>query len=711
MNIFTKLTEKQKRRIEIIIAVIMLFVMFEMRAYKLDADPPIGLSFSTDVYTDSNHYTLFAKQKVLTDDFNPYDETRFVFFLKSSVTLLAFFVFSLFGVTLEMSNLVGLFYSFGSLLLFYMILRKISNPITGIIYLLLIAVNYNQIFYGRLAFLEHAMSFYAFLSLTLLLYCTRTFWILFAGAFLAVGIFFGKIIGVIFVVPFAGFFLYQHFVEEKETKLPLIYFSSGFIAMTLFWLFFSYLPMQKQVASYVGEHAFSLYGNLAAFESFDNFVWKYFSFGKESKLFARMRVPLLFASIFLSMFAISFFNRGTLKEKLKNYNSGKFFIFLMIVSFYGGLMIWNNRPLRYQLELIYPFYAAASIILGSMFYKLKKHESNKIPLFSLLIIFVIFLPVIYQYYNMYVGLIGGSFFYDDYKFITVGWTFFFSLAVYALMISYQKYNEQLQAKVFRYVRIGFAVAIVAVVFTSNILDFLYWAERPTFTGRDNSLDLGELLAEGAVVSGPYAGLLTAENKVGTVIHMFGVTKADPDFFKNQPITHLLLDSGNETRAKEDYPILMDSSELLFTYHVGQQKVRLYRIAGFTGNDIADSYQLSPFEHVVSVYDNGKGQINNDLVVELIEKNPDNIACYTFLAEAAEQDSIFQLSEMMFKKAVEFSPTNYNLNARLAKFYQDRYNETNIELYKAESKNYYEEAIKFSPTTSRLKRELIELEQS
>ncbi len=707
MNFIANMTGKHKRRYEIFFAVMLLLVMFYMRGYKLDSDPPIGLSYSTDVYTDPGQYTLFAKQKILTDDFNPYNETRFTFFLKSSVTLLALFVFKIFGVSLEASNFVGLFYSFGALLLFYLIIRKISTPLAGLIYLFLIAINYNQIFFGRLPFLEHAMTFYAFLSLTLLLYCKKAAWFVVAGGSLAVGLFFGKIIGLVFLAPFVGYFLYQYYIEKDNKLLPSVYFSVGFISVVLFWLFFSYFPMKEQVASYVGEQAFALYGAPEAFESIDNFVWKYLSFGNDSRLFTRMRIPWLFATIFISLFLFRFFGTEELKTKLKSFNSGKFFIILMIISFYGALMIWNYRPLRYQLVLIYPIYGAASILLASFFSRPVMSEKNKVPLLYIPILFVLFSPLVYQFYSAYISGMDGAFFYDDYKFVTIGWAAFLSILVYGGIILAQKYRQYFQGRILYAV----PIIVVAVIYSANIEAYFYWAERPTFTARDNSKDLGLILAENGVVSGPYGSSLTMENEVGTIIHMFGVVHADRDFFKKRPITHLLIDNGNETRAKEDYPMLMDSAKLLFTYHVGLKKVRLYRIAGFTGNDIADSYRLSKYEQLLVEYDDGNGKINNDLAVEIISENSDNIACYTFLAEAAEQDSVFQLSEMMFKKAVEFSPTNYNLNARLAKFYQDRYSETNNELYKTEGKYYYEEAIKFAPTTSRLKQKLEELNES
>ena len=705
MNFINNLTDKQKRIYEILLAVLILFTIFFMRGYKLDADPPIGLSVSTDVYTDPTQYTLFAKQKVLTDDFNPYNETRFVFFLKSSVTLLALLIFKIFGVTVEASNFVGLFYSFCGLLLFYLIIRKIANPLAGFLYLILIAINYNQIFFGRLPFLEHAMIFYAFLSLALLTYCKKIFWYILAGASLAVGIFFGKVIGLVFLAPFFGYFVYQYIIEDKKNVKEFIAFSLGFSAIVIFWYSFSYLPLQSQVSSYVGEQAISLYGTPEAFDSFDNFIWKYLSLGNDSKLFTRMRIPWVLSAFFTCLFLFKFFDKGKLKEKLQSLNSGQFFLILMMISFYGALMIWNYRPLRYQLVLIYPVYATASILLAQFFAKRTEPNTNKVPTMYLPTLFLVFYPLVYQFYGYYIDQSDGAFYYDSYKYVVTAWALFVAFVFYGAIILYRKYQNLIPQNVLKVI----PLIIVASIYFFNIGGYLYWSERPTFTAKDNSQDFGQIISPSAVVSGPYACAFTVENKIGTIIHMFGVSEADTNFFKNEPITHLLLDEGNEIRAKEDYPYLMDSAKLIMTYHVGLKKVRLYRIAGYTGNQIADNYQLSPYEQLVEQYDDGKGTINNDLAVEIISKNPDNIACYTFLAEAAEIDSIYQLSEMMFKKAVEFSPTNYNLNARLAKYYQDRFNESNDVTYKAKSKFYYEQAIKYAPTTTSLLSKLNELD--
>ena len=154
--------------VELIAALVLLSLIATLRFYKLDADPPIGVSVSADVFTDPPQYTLNARNAESLGEYETIEDPRRVVFLKSIVTATATAVFTIFGVGVYQSNLVGLFYSLGSLLLFFLFLWRSTGKLSGLLFLILIAFNYNQIFYGRLPFLEHAMVFYAFLSLVLL---------------------------------------------------------------------------------------------------------------------------------------------------------------------------------------------------------------------------------------------------------------------------------------------------------------------------------------------------------------------------------------------------------------------------------------------------------------------------------------------------------------------------------------------------------------
>ena len=53
-----------------------------------------------------------------------------------------------------------------------------------------------------------------------------------------------------------------------------------------------------------------------------------------------------------------------------------------------------------------------------------------------------------------------------------------------------------------------------------------------------------------------------------------------------------------------------------------------------------------------------------------------------------------------KKAVEFSPTSYVLNARLGRFYRDRSWETGRSELRDLAARYYEEAVRLAPTAER-----------
>ncbi|MCK4461219.1 MAG: hypothetical protein KAW46_05415, partial [candidate division Zixibacteria bacterium] len=130
-----------------ILVLCLLVLILLLRVWRLDGDPPSTVSGSTDVYTDPPQYTLFARMFVQGGDFNPFGDTRLVFFLKSSVTALATVVFKLIGTGIQQSNLVGLVYSYGGLLLFFLFLRKTAGNLVGVLYLILICFSYNQLFY------------------------------------------------------------------------------------------------------------------------------------------------------------------------------------------------------------------------------------------------------------------------------------------------------------------------------------------------------------------------------------------------------------------------------------------------------------------------------------------------------------------------------------------------------------------------------------
>ena len=694
--------------VEWVVVIALLAVLVWMRAYKLDADPPTGLSSSTDVYTDPPQYTLFSRLDIETGSFNPYHDNRFVFFLRSSVTAVSWLVFKAFGVSTWSSDLVGLFFSFGSLIFFYLFIRRISDFYTGLILLLLLGLNYNLLFYGKLPFLEHAMTFFGFLSLLLLVWGRGVLTAVVAGASLAAGIFFGKVIGIIFLFTFFCYFGYEYlFGERKRAITRFLAFAAGFTMITVFWLLFSYLPMKRQVTSYLGEQAFSLYGAPEGFESFDNFVWKLVSFGDQSKLFERMIYPAIMGAVFLAAFFFYLTRRQSWKSGFGWFTSGHVSLAALIIGFYGALMVWNYRPLRYQLVLIYAFYGAAALVLRRMFRPHTGLPEARLPVLWAVFIFPLILVPFYKVYGAYIEMVEGEFFYEDHKWLVALASMGLTGLIVWLVSAYRRGKLPLWSGLSKV----FAILIILGVVYKGVMDYEYWWERPSFSARDDSRDLALILSPSAVVSGPFGPGLGLETDYGTIIHMFGVSKPDTTLFARLPVTHLLIDEGNEDRANEDYPGMMDSAVHILTYHVGLKKVRLYRIAGHTGNPAAEAYRLSLFEVLQEQYRKDSTHIDRQLAIELVKENPDNMSGYLLLGETANADKYYDLAETMFKKAVEFSPTNYNLNARLGKFYQDWDAEAHDARLKEAGLFYYRQALKFAPSVGSIETAIRELEGS
>ncbi|MFQ5454295.1 MAG: hypothetical protein ACE5D6_08930, partial [Candidatus Zixiibacteriota bacterium] len=512
------------RLLELFFIVLLLVVILYIRLYQLGADPPVGLSISTDVYTDPPQYTLFAKMFCQTGDFNLLNDYRFVFFIKSGVTALAVVVFKLLGVSLWSSNFVGLLYSLGALFLFFLFVRKQFGRLAGIFFLVLISSDFNHIFYGRLPFLEHAMAFYGFLSIVILCYFPNKMGTILAGVSLAVSIFFSKILGVIFLFPFFCYFVYSFQYEGRKNKLKTTgMFAIGFTIVTIFWLFYSYLPMKQRVSSYIQEQTISLYGFPEALESFSTFIFKLVSFGDRTMLFQRMKIPALLGTFLLGMILFHLAKGKPWKHRFGMFNSGHIFITTMIIAFYGSLMIWNYQPLRYQIILIYPFYGAAAVVLKMLWRKWQNTELEKVPYLFFLFCYPLVLVPLYQFYSYYIESTVGGFFFDDYIYSVAIGAFVLTAIIFVIITLFKK-NKIPKKPVLGKI---LAAIIIGLVFQKGYTDYEFWWARPTFTIRDNSIDLGNILSPEAVLSGPFGSLLTLQNDLPGIIHMFGVSKADP----------------------------------------------------------------------------------------------------------------------------------------------------------------------------------------
>ncbi|MEW5923897.1 MAG: hypothetical protein AB1746_07915, partial [Candidatus Zixiibacteriota bacterium] len=357
-------------RLEAVAFLMLISFSLILRLHQLSADPPLGISASHGVYTDPAQYVSFARNLLLWGSFSPLEDFRFVFFLKSAMTLLSLLIFKIAGVGYVQANMIGLMFSFSTVILLYFAIRKAAGSIAAIAYLIFISLDYNQIFYGRLSFLENSMNFFGILAFTILVYARRLYAFVLAGMALAAGIFFGKLIGMMYTIPFLCYAVYELYYDYREDLkkgiVRYILFAAGFLAVFIFWYFFSYRPAIAAVSGYVQEQALDLYGAPEALKYYDIFIYRYLSFGALSRLLPRMPASGLLAwgMMLILIFRLGF--KESWKKKFFDLPPGVIFLMALIVTAYAALMIWNYRPLRYQTILIYPICALAGIFVSTI---------------------------------------------------------------------------------------------------------------------------------------------------------------------------------------------------------------------------------------------------------------------------------------------------------------------------------------------------------
>jgi hypothetical protein len=695
-------------KIETLAFIVVAATSLILRLNHLSADPPIGLSVSQGVYTDPPQYISFARNLVLWGSFNPLHDFRLIFFLKSAVTLVSYLIFKIGGVGYAQANLVGLVFSFPTIILFYFAVRKAAGNLAALFFLIFISLDYNQMFFGRLSFLENSMNFFAVLSFAVLIYSTRAYAFLIAGIFLGAAVFFGKIIGLIYLLPFVCFAGYAYFYsyrpDRRKFTRHFMMLAIGFAAVLLFWYFFSYRPTMTSVEGYIEDQAVGLYGAPHALKSFDNFVYKYVSFGATSNLFTRMPVPALLA---WGMILLFFFRAGfaeAWKKKLFGISPGVIFMMALVLGAYGALMIWNYRPLRYQTMLIYPVCGLAGVFVSYLIGGVKTALSRRGHIFFPLLLFVFSLIPIYQLLGPVYRFLG-----YPYHFVTAKWTLLtVSLLMTILVGALMRFAPASYLSPRRRIKNILIAAAVILTVVPHAVKYLKWSSAPTYHTICNSRDLATVVSPEAVISGPHAAQFTQENRLMNLIHMFGVATVDSAFFRRYPITHLLLDKANAENAREQYPEIMDKASIVVRYQLPNRSVDLYRVAGATGNIQADNYQLSDFEMALYYYSNEDVAGGNEYMVSHLNKHPDNITANLVSGRVATNNAFFDEAEYYFLKTLEFSPTDFHLRFKLGEFYITMYKETqNIE-FKDKAMEQFKLARKFNPDSRRLKREINDL---
>ena len=687
-----------------LLVVIALFI----RINRLGADPPSDLSYSTAVLTDPAQYISFARNLVLWGDLNPLRDFRLVFFLKSATTLLSYVFFSLFGAGYIQANIVALIFSFSTIILYFFAVRRLAGNVAALVFLAFIAFDYNQVFYGRYPFLENSMNFFAALTFFLLIRPGKNILPFLAGISLGAGIFFSKMIGLVYLAPVLCFAGYEYIHDYREHIKTFVrryaMFAVGFLFLLGFWYFYSYRPMTASVEGYLQEQALGLYGSPEALTSIDYFIYKYLSFGATSHLFKRMIVPVLLCWGFIALFLFRGTTIDNWKNRLSGINPGMLFMIILVLASYAALMIWNYRPLRYTTMMIYPICALAGIAVSHFLNTRKITFAKDVPIFFPVLLLIWSAVPVFQLIAHLSGAPSKFSAYNAYGTAVLVITVIISGGFIIVTRVFQKSPIKLGPYV-KYVLI--AIFIFGGTLP-GIVKYTKWTQTAIYCSGSASKDLETIVSPEAIISGPYAARLTQDTKLRNLIHMFGVANVDTAFFRRYPITHVLLDASNEEYAREHYPELMEKAPHVAEYRIANRVVKLYRVAGLTGNIRADHYQMSDFEMIRY----HRAMKNNDstalYIKHYLKYHPDNSSANLVVAIDAGNHGEMNVAEKYMRKAVEFSPTDFHLRYKLGELYIKWFGKTGDTTYYERGVGQLDIAKKLNPTSEVLKNKAADL---
>lgn len=655
----------------VILAGLILRVLF------LSADAPSGFTRSQDFSTDPFQYVYFAKNSVEVGDSNPYDDPRFTGWEKSTMNLVSWLTFNVIGTGRAEGNAVAVIFNLASILLLALAIRRFGSPLAAIIFAIIASFDYALLWFARTPFLEAAQNFWLCAAVYFFaLAQKRPTHFVFAGIACGAAAFFGKMIALFMLGAF-GLLAIAQWLSLEDRK-PIIQggvrFAIGFAIAALAWLFYIYLPSRGELGGYLAEQALGLYGAPKALESPNQFVWYLVTLLFDQLYFFRTPIVTLLAFVAGAGILRQLAARNG-KYVLGRVDPGWLLIFFWFAVGYLSLFPWNYRPLRYQTTLMFPAMALAALALEKLLIWARRERASgkksAAPEYRGALIAAFWGLWLLPALALIVMSVGGSVGSDLYQSIKSS-AFVAGLAMAGAGALLGLLVNAVAATFNRQAVLGGAIGltVLAVMVVWGVTQFVVWSGERQYSLITADRDLGVVLNPGAVISGSYATAFTQENRWGCIPHMFGVVRVDQDFFRKFPITHLAIDEGNEQRARQDYPDVMNKAQFVTRYLVrgindrAPLVVRIFRVSEGTPNADAARYQPSDYERAMSFGAAGQNDSAQFMLQRFLGAHPENYSANLTAGDALHSGQQLEAARDAYAAVQRFSPGDplsaYNL---------------------------------------------------
>jgi len=637
-----------------LLSLLLILFLIVIRFFLLDIDPPLFFKGYTQAHlTDPYHLTHYARNKVLFNDWDPFDFHRWDVFKYSLVNGTAYIVFSLFGVSRVTANIAGLILNLSGLLLFLTGLGGKRESREILLTAILLFLSSMLFFYGRMPFLENGLIFWSgFLFFIFNRFYDRWYGQFVSGFIVALAALSGKLFGLILVVPVMAGFIYMY---RRRSAVPIILSVGGIVSGGILFLLVFFGGGIEVLKRYYLEQTFGMYGSPDGLSSPLEFIKNLILYGAGSGFYDFSPFMLVMAAAGLLMLYFSI--------PLKNEPDRIFLplIFSAVWLFAGilGLMPHNYWPLRYAVFLLMPTAAICGYTAGRIF-------DEKIELrisAAWLIIPMAFLTIWYTLTQI-------SLLYAPYN-LEIAWgkkimpfTMIVSLpAVLGIYYLLKKKKRLLPKKSFLVAVIILAAGIVYMQGT-NIYRGLRWPGRYL---KEISVEIGGLLYKDAVLTGPYAPAVAIDNKLKVVIYNFGLSDVEYDLFDKFPISHIATGRYNWDLAREHFPFLKSSTELTLLT-IREFMGGLFRVPNA-------AVPMTDFEKGATFLVNLQADSGVVYLEKFVAANDENLLGVMALGRAYGMAGQIDRELNILKKLPERYPDNFRIHVYCSKQYHNLFKET------------------------------------
>ncbi|MFH1372265.1 MAG: hypothetical protein ABII79_00495 [bacterium] len=657
-----------------VVAAVLLLLLI-LKFVQLDKDPPLfHLGYSNALLTDPYHLTFFARNAVLYGDWNPFDSHRWDYKINSLISGVSYLFFLGFNVSRVTANLAAVILQCGGFLFFILGIYRFRGLREVGLAALLLLINSSLFFYGRLPFLENGLIFISGLTFLIFVRYHNRYWGQFlSGVLIALAALSGKLFGFILLGPVLISLFYMY---RKRVVVPVVVTVGGLLIGTATYILAFYGRHVSALVSYYNQQSVGTYGLPPGFSSIENFFVMLVTYGSESGIWQHM--PFLLFLTAVSFILVTMVIPYTGKPKIEYLPV--IFCAAWLASGILGLMPFNYRPLRYTLFLYLPISAICAFGMRLIMEKRMKLglHSKWISLTS------VFLVCWYTTFQITILLCSrGRKFYAGTEYILA--MMIIAIVITLLTLIWLRKDHKVISN--RFLQIPFGVIFLWVIVNQGIYLFDGLTKPGRYLERYNT-ELSQIVSKNAVITGPFTPALTIDNRLQGIIYMFGFSNVEYGLFERFPISHVVSDRSNWTRALKDFPFLKTATK------IAQMVVK---------NDAIDLYRLPHTDVPLTDFEQGvillEGEYPESSLVyfeRFSEKYPENLLGNMHLTMALYVSDSTDKAIVILNELIDRHPNNYMLHGFCKGFYYRLYRDTEDSKYLQLSQSHERKVRQLNP---------------